>query len=93
MEGLPSDVWDSGHAQGLLHVKRMSMRGNPHTRGMVISDKEPIPFPDDFELNRLSDDIVDQTIADSSKKSSVKEMELSIPKNNSLFSPLFLQFW
>ena len=59
IEDLLSDVWDSGHAKGLLCVKRMSMQGNPCTRGMVISDEEPIQFPVDFESNSLPDELVE----------------------------------
>ena len=51
------DIWREGNARHLIYVKRISSRGNPYVRGLLISDTE-IPLPPEFELSYLSEDYV-----------------------------------
>lgn len=61
IDDIIGEIWREGNARCLIYVKRMSSRGNPYVRGLLISDAESIPLPSDFELNHLPDNCIDST--------------------------------
>ena len=61
IDDIIGEIWRESNAMRLIYVKRVSSRGNPCVRGLLISDTESIPFPSDFELIYLSEDCVNST--------------------------------
>ena len=61
IDDILGEIWRESNARHLIYVKRVSSRGNPYVRGLLISDAESIPLPSDFELNYLSEDCIDSS--------------------------------
>ena len=61
IDDILGEIWRESNVSHLIYVKRVSSRGNPYVRGLLISDAELIPLPSDFEVNCLSEDCIDST--------------------------------
>ena len=59
IENLSDDVWQEGDTKKMIHVCRISSRGNPHMRGLVVSSGETTPVPAEFEIIHLPEDRID----------------------------------
>ena len=55
-------IWKEEDVRHMIHAKRMSSRGNPHTRGLIVSSDNVIPLPHEFELRHLPEEAIDLTL-------------------------------
>ena len=46
----------------MIYVKRISSRGNPYIRGLIVSADNVIPLPPEFELNHLPEELIGQAL-------------------------------
>lgn len=51
-------LWDQGATSHLMFVQRMSLRGNPHIKGVFIPNHEDATTPSELECVPLSKDHV-----------------------------------
>ena len=59
IDDIMHEFWKEGNARHLIHVKRMSSKGNPYVRGLLVSTTDAIPLPPEFELSHVPDDRID----------------------------------
>ena len=57
-------IWKEEDIGGMIHVKRVSSRGNPHIRGLIVSADDVIPLPPEFELRHVPDEQIDALLED-----------------------------
>jgi len=67
------DMWDQGIMSYLIYTRRMSLRGNPYTKGVFIANDDA-PIPPEFECTPIPEDLIHLAISE------FKE-ELMIEKN------------
>ena len=49
-------IWNEHIMDYLIYVRRMSLRGNPHIKGLFILNDESAPLPSEFEVQPIPDD-------------------------------------
>ena len=59
IDRLMDDIWSTKKIDYLIYVRRISQRGNPYVRGMLISNDETNPLPPEFEIHPIPGTCVD----------------------------------
>ena len=49
-------IWQEGTIDYLIHVRRVSLRGNPYIKGLFVLNNESAPLPSEFEVQPIPDD-------------------------------------
>ena len=49
-------IWQEGTMDYLIHARRVSLRGNPHIKGLFVLNNESAPLPSEFEVQPIPND-------------------------------------
>ena len=61
---LLNGIWKEEDIGQMIYVKRVSSRGNPCIRGLIVSADATIPLPSDFELRHVPEEQIEPTLQD-----------------------------
>ena len=59
-----SSIWKEEDIKQMIYVRRVSLRGNPHMRVLIVSADDIIPLPPEFELRHLPEEQIETTVQD-----------------------------
>ena len=52
------EIWNDNIMDYLIYVRRVSLKGLPHIKGLFILKDESTPLPSEFEVHPISNDDV-----------------------------------
>ena len=55
-------IWKEENVRHLIYVKRISSRGDPCMRGLIVSADDVIPLPNEFELRHLPEEEIEPVL-------------------------------
>lgn len=57
-------IWKEENVRHMIYVKRVSSRGNPYIRGLIVSADNVIPLPPEFEIRYLPEEQIKFSLED-----------------------------
>ena len=91
-------IWKEEDVHHMIWVRRMSSRGNPHTRGLIVSADDVIPLPLEFEIRHLPFEEIEPTLQGFQQEMAHQKwhgvfLNVFLTFLNNNFLNFFLQFW